>query len=121
MPMIDVLHESKKEKIMRDTWGHLAATPRESYRGFVLFSVSPNGDHNLLDFDFSGLDGNPWTLDHVSAWWSRESSKSRYSADGEVRFWRWEGTYTALKNGSARLSGKAVEMLLTPRSPKHAS
>jgi len=113
MTFVDVYSSRKQEEVLQDTWGHLAAEPRKSYPGFILFSASPNGDHNLLDFDFKGLDGNPWTLDHVSEWWSCETNKDAYSVGDTVRFWRWEGTYTSLKNGNARLSGKAVEMFLS--------
>jgi hypothetical protein len=115
MSILDVYQGRKQERVMRETWGHLAPVPRQVYRGFVLFSVSPNGDNNLLDFNFVGLDGNPWTFEHVSAWWCNETENSRYRTSNQTRFWRWEGTYTALKNGRARLSGKTVEMQLSPR------
>lgn len=112
--LIDVYGERKREKVMRDTWGHLAPVPRRFYDGYVIFSVSPNGDHNLLYFDFEGLDGNPWTLEHVSEWWIGETERSEFATSDHLAIWRWTGAYMVQKNGHPRFKGDHCRMSLVP-------
>lgn len=114
MTIVDVYTERKSKQVVSETWGHLAPVPRTAYSGFILFCLTPTGDSLLLDFDFDGLDGNPWTLEHVSDWWGAETYA--YEPAKKTAFWRWDGTYTVLKNGSAKFEGRIVELSLTPPS-----
>lgn len=108
----DVYADRKRIEVMRETWGHLAPVPRRVYAGFVIFSVSPNGDHNLLDFDFGGLDGNPWTFEHVSDWWSNETNRPVFTPSNELVLWRWSSTYMVQKNEVPRFKGRHIRMML---------
>jgi hypothetical protein len=114
MPLVNVYGASRYEEVMKNTWGHLAPTPRQTYTGYIIFSVSPNGDHNLLDFDFNGLDGNPWTLEHVSEWWSEETEGPEFKSSGTLAIWRWDGTYMVQKNEVPRFRGRSRRMSLVP-------
>lgn len=110
--LVDVFAARKEQEVMRDTWGHLEPVPRHSYPGFIVFCVTPMGDHLLLDYDFDGLDGNPWTLEHVTDWWSDETRSTAYEPSEAVKVWRWDGRYLVQKNGAPRFSGKIAPMRL---------
>lgn len=120
MPLIDVTGAGKVERIMRDTWGHLAPVPRHTYRGFILFGYSAFGDVLMLDYDFEGLDGNPWTHDTVSEFIDRQLDLRRFPKrfrSGELTVYRWTGTYTVAKNGAPRFSGKVRPQKIADRFP----
>lgn len=110
MGIVDAYAERKYRAVMQDTWGHLAPQTGTTYKGFVLFAHDGFSAHLLLDFDFAGLDGNPWTMEHVSDWWSNETKKPAYRAD-IVAFWRWEGTYRVFKNERYQFSKGQIETL----------
>lgn len=68
------------EQAGRDYWGamdsifgHLSPKPRKWYSGYILYSIGYT-DYNVLDYDFKGLDGNPWTAAALSEFLDQQFS-----------------------------------------------
>ncbi|MGX9983918.1 hypothetical protein [Methylobacterium fujisawaense] len=116
MPFVHIVGGQSREAVLQDTWGHLAPVPRRPYPGFVLFGFSAFGQHLILDYDFEGLPENPWTHDEVAAFVDQhldtQEHPDRYES-GEMRIYRWEGTYRRLKNGTPQFSGKVRPQRIT--------
>lgn len=95
------MNEEFKNRVMHQTWGHLAPEPGRKYRGDVLFAHGEYGDLVVLRDNFDNLPGSPWFKSHLDGHFTTLAQSLRA---GTVATWR--GTYTMLKNGSCRFSGK---------------
>lgn len=58
-----------KQKVMADTFGHLAPEKKVIYKGKILFCLSAfnNGNIELIDFKFDNdLESSPWLFDAIN-------------------------------------------------------
>lgn len=58
-----------KQKVMAETFGHLAPKKQNTYKGKVLFCVSAFNNQNieLIDFSFDNdLESSPWLFDAIN-------------------------------------------------------
>lgn len=96
-----------KNRVMCETWGHLAPVPRNSYRGSIVFAHGEYGDLVPLRTDFPSLPDSPCFFSDLM-----ELISSAKTEPG--RIYEFEGTYTRRKNGSHHFKGRTVE-----RMPPH--
>jgi hypothetical protein len=54
-----------KAKVMAHTWGHLAPTEDQRYRGYMIFTQGAYGDLILISTKWRGLDDSPWLFDDM--------------------------------------------------------
>ena len=57
--MHDVFGQSKKNNVMKDTWGHLYPQPGRKYRGTMLIAVGEYGDQIIVKSEFKDLECSP--------------------------------------------------------------
>ena len=57
-----VVSPTKKEEVMKDTWGHLAPEPRKKYPCKLLIATN-RSDSIIVEQDFGGLPDSPWLYD----------------------------------------------------------
>ena len=101
-----------RAKVMRDTWGHLDAKPRQTYSGYIIFALSeyPGDGSTVVKVDFGDdTPGGPWFYEDLHEFVDRKCHppyprKSKGLAEGCI--YRFDGTYMAFKNGKSRFSGK---------------
>lgn len=86
MPVIDVMGGSKVEKVLQDTWGHLAPEPGREYSGWILAARTVYGDAFILDYHFDDLCDSPWFCDGMHGFIFDE-------IEVEPGLYRFEGTY----------------------------
>lgn len=58
---------ANREKVMQNTWGHLAPLKNTSYKGVILFTKSAyrSGTIDLIDTQFNNLEDSPWLYDFL--------------------------------------------------------
>lgn len=88
-----------KNRVMADTWGHLAPSPRKKYRGSILFTHTEFGDILPIRVNFENLPESPWLADHVGGFIAEK-------AEEPGTIYRFTGTYMMFLNGSPSFSGK---------------
>ena len=94
-----------RNRVMHSTWGHLAPVPRKPYTGGILFTHTEYGDLVPIRSSFPELPDSPWFYRHLHDF---VADKARTPAT----VYRFEGTYTMLKNGRSRFSGKVRKVRL---------
>lgn len=105
------------EAVLQDTWGHMRAEPGRVYSGHVIFAHSCNRDTTVLDWQFEDLSGGPWFPHQLM-----EFIDSRVPVGTEgFRIWRFDGTFTEMKNGKARFRGKVRPQRVVNRFPSPSS
>jgi hypothetical protein len=94
-----------RAQVEADTWGHLAPKSRKVYKGFILFAYGEYGDLMPIKVNFEDLPDSPWFFDDMLDFLWKFSDKPK----GEV--YRFDGTYTKLKNGKGRFVGKTQRVI----------
>lgn len=114
MTVVDVLGARRAAAVMRDTWGHLDATPGVRYPGTILFCHGEYGTSVVISSDFGDEAGyGPWFYEGLHDWLFDQDTE----AGNVYRFtgWSWRSPGTAPgAPGAAPLSPCA-------RSPSTAS
>lgn len=100
-----------REIVFRDTWGHLDAKPGTTFDGYILFALGVHGDIVLLDWDFEGVQPNPWIYEEMTEYIGKQVMKRNRSWG----IWRFDGAYRVYKNGKAKFAGKVRPMRVTYR------
>ena len=96
-----------KERVMRDTWGHLAPKRGVIYKGWILLGTNAFGSMNpeLLDAEFEddteAMGSSPWSYDHINEYLHK---RSKQFSPGCV--YLFTGTYRTYHNGAHSFSGK---------------
>jgi hypothetical protein len=110
------IEADNRARVYAQTWGHLAPKPRDVFEGYIVFAVGTHGDEVILDWDFGELQANPWLHTQMISWMGKQIDKlSPRLGDRCFGVWRFEGTYTRLKNGSGRFSGKVYPQRVADR------
>jgi len=60
MPLVDVFRDSKKIRVMQETWGHLYPKPGFKYPGEMLIAIGEYRDEIIISSDFPNLAGSPY-------------------------------------------------------------
>ena len=106
MPIVDAYAERKFQRVMKDTWGHLKATPGR-HKGFiVLYWSGYGGDYGVLDSSFEGVEDSPWLYDHMLLY-VEYLQDSKKIDQGHV--WRFDGEYV-LREKSFRFVGRVRQV-----------
>jgi len=99
-----------KERVMRDTWGHLAPKRGEIYNGWILFGTNAFGSMNaqLLDAEWvcpsEKMKSNPWIYEDINEYLlSKMGNKSKFK---EGCVYLFTGTYRLYSNGAHSFGGK---------------
>ncbi len=108
-----------RQKVLANTWGHLAPEPGRSYEGFVCFAHGVHGDSTIIEWQFEDLPPSPWFFDDLIDHMNNEID--RHLKDRSYGVWIWEGTFKVFKNGKSRWSGKSRPCRISPRSGKGRS
>ena len=96
-----------KERVMRETWGHLAPKRGTIYKGWILFGTNAFGSMNpqLLDAEFKAgknvLDSSPWSYEDIENYLYKRDNKFKPGC-----VYKFEGTYRIYKNGTHSFIGK---------------
>lgn len=77
-----------KNKVLKDTWGHLAPNRNKIYRGHIVFTITTYGDMVIIDKSFVDLPDSPWFFDAMNEFVFEDW---RSLPEGAVL--RWEGTF----------------------------
>lgn len=99
-----------KAQIMWHTWGHLHPSAK-AHPGWMIFIHGTHGDTSIVDWKFKGVEGNPWTFDHMNEYIEWATSGGRWKGDTRRRpamrvgVYRFTGDYVRLKNGNGRFRG----------------
>jgi hypothetical protein len=90
----------KVDRVMRDTWGHLAPKA-QTYSGWMVFARSayPGDGVTLLNAEFEDLNDSPWLYAEMQEWIARHVPR-------EACVYRFDGTYTRFETGAYRFAGK---------------
>lgn len=66
MTIVDTYAVSKKNNVMKDTWGHLYPKPGSKHSGELVIAVGEYGDEVIVTSDFSTLNSSPqrYYLEH---------------------------------------------------------
>jgi len=59
MSLVDVLSGSKKDKVMKETWGHLFPEEENIYYGVMIVAVGVYGECVIIKSNFDGLYDSP--------------------------------------------------------------
>lgn len=131
MPIIDAYGERKYQQVQRETWGHLAPEPGQTYRGAVMFAHAAfGGDTAFLSIDFTLPDGTPlndnpwsyeditnyiidWICDQASGYRDHRPIPAAERFDVEGRVFSFTGSYTRFKNNNYRIIGKFRQLTLS--------
>ena len=85
-----------RERVMQETWGHLAPQKNKTYAGRIVYAVGAFGDDPLnptmLVCEFKGLDDSPWFFDAVAEF---IGSRSQENETGNV--YEFRGTFRNYK------------------------
>lgn len=98
-----------KERVMRDTWGHLAPKIGTVYTGWILFGTNAFGSMNpqLLDAEFKSgktvMDSSPWSYEDIENYLDKRVDRKNFKPGCVYKF---EGTYRIYKNGAHSFGGK---------------
>jgi hypothetical protein len=93
-----------RSQVLAATWGHLAPEPRKAYTGYIVFTwASYGGSLVTIDANFEGLPDSPWLYEDMDQY-----VEDHALIEGTV--YRFDGTYTKLKNGKGRFSGKVTKL-----------
>ncbi len=99
-------------RVIQNTFGHLAPERRKAIPGWIVFVNSPYSGCTVVDFGFEGTESSPWlaeaVTDHVC------SLVDRYVDDHRAGMFRWEGRMTMFNNGAFRFGGEARILNSTP-------
>ena len=88
-----------KQTAYKATWGHLAPERNQTYRGYIVFTISAFGDMTVIDADFTGLPDSPWLFDAVNEFAFEDKALVHgavYKWTGSLRNYRFRGVRTAL-------------------------
>lgn len=94
----DVYADRKKQKIMQDTFGHLAPKKGRSYKGFMIYAHGEYGEIVLLDAKFKGLSDSPWLFDAMQDYIGGHCK--------DCGVYKWEGRCTKIDESSICFGGE---------------
>lgn len=100
--------------VMRQTWGHLDTQPGEVHPGHILFALGCHGDIVLLEWEFEGVEPNPWIFSELNEFIGEKVMKT----DRQWGVWLFEGTYRVFKNGKSNFAGDVRPCRVTTRFGK---
>ncbi len=75
MSLVDVNQSSKKNNVMKDTWGHLYPENGTSHKGVVILTTG-DSSINILDRHFPTLDKSPMEFELSHNVWRHEKLKN---------------------------------------------
>lgn len=107
-----------QERVLIETWGHLAPEKGRVYTGWVVFTHGTFGDITVIDFSLEDLQSSPWFHSDLHDFIGTQIDKKGISA-GQV--WRWDGTFKVQKNGRSRWTGKTRPCKVNTRFGKGPS
>ena len=112
--LLDALALSKKQAVMRETWGHLKPKPGE-HRGYMVFACGEYGDLVSIVSSFDGVGGDPWFhQEHMD--FIAEHASERGQLYVFVGSYQWDA-----KAGRGRFEGNVTpvnpELLLPTSKP----
>ena len=88
--VVAMIENDARERVMDETWGHLAPKKNRTYRGTMVIAVGCYGDDALnptvIQTDWGELDSSPWWFDAMQ----------RYISDlglEEGKVYKWQGTF----------------------------
>jgi len=90
-------------RVMQNTFGHLAPVRRRAIPGWITFVTSPYSGCTVVDLSFDGTPDSPWLAEAVMDYVG--NLVTRYDVDNRAGFYRWEGTVTMFDNGAFRFGG----------------
>ncbi len=97
-------HEAQaRERILQETFGHLAPEENKEYRGFVVFAIGCCGSDHLnptpLEIEFGDLDSSPWLFDSLIEMLQglQTTEGGVYRWEGRFRNYKWSGRMRRLK------------------------
>lgn len=98
MAVVDAYGERKAEEALRDTWGHMDATPDVQYPGFILFAEGAfGGERVILQSEFGDAGYGPWFYHGIHEWLCAQDAEPG-------KLYRFEGVYR-LHDGSHEFVG----------------
>ena len=105
--LVDALSGGKYQRIMAETWGHLAPKGGTTYPCEMVFAHSEYGDIILISSRIDGLEDSPWLFEDMN-----EYIGSRFDPPNTKKYgvFRFNGTYTKSKNGKCRFCGEVTEV-----------
>lgn len=75
MPLVDAYASSKKNNVMKDTWGHLYPENGSSHKGVVILATG-GSSMNTLDRHFPTLENSPMEFELSHNVWRHEKLKN---------------------------------------------
>lgn len=96
-------------RVLSSTWGHLHPEPRRKYRGYLVFACGAYRDVVILYADFQDLPDSPWFYEDMQQFVADKTRKE------DPAIFRFDGTYTKLRNGRCRFSGRVARTAVTSR------
>lgn len=100
MPWTDAFAPAEnlyRQKVMEETWGHLAPKKNKTYKGRIVFATGIFGNDNLnptaLLCEFKGLDSSPWFYDCMAEFLSENHGEPGgvYLFEGNFKNYVFEG------------------------------
>ena len=93
-----------KERVMQNTWGHLAPEKNKAYDGHFVYAVGCFGADDLnptvIAFEFGDLDSSPWLHEALCDFVRSQKSKSgdvcRF--DGKFKNYKFIGTIKTISH-----------------------
>lgn len=107
MPIVDAFATGKRERVLHDTWGHLAPEPGQKYPGTILIAQGDYRDCIILSARFDDLDDSPWLYDDMQEFIASAPSE-------RPAIFKWSGWYVRYKNGRCRFGGGKFRKLQLP-------
>ena len=87
--IIDAYAERRREKVMRDTWGHMDANPGTRYRGHIVFAEGAFSGHGVIALacEFGNAGCGPWFYEGLNDWLCDQETEpgKLYRFDGYYR------------------------------------
>lgn len=92
-----------RNQVTRQTFGHLAPSPRKKYKGSLIFTQSEFGELVPIRVSFEGLPDSPWLHQHLLSF-----VEERATEPGKV--YKFEGSYMVFLNGNPSFKGAVTEI-----------
>lgn len=105
-----LIDSGTQERVVRETWGHLAPVPQQKYSGTIIFAEGTYGDIVVLRSQFEGLDGSPWYFEDEQDFVGGYILKQSGAEEGPV--YKFTGYYQKCKNERGRFVGKTHKLIL---------
>jgi len=96
-----------RERVMFETWGHLAPKKGKTYKGRVVFAVGCFGSDDLnptaIVCEFEDLDSSPWFFDVLQdfLYENRGEAGCVYEFNGTFKNYKFKGQIKTLLNANA--------------------